>query len=443
MFVGLLRQIMVCLLSVSTMLVAGLVAAAEFQGVRIHQAPDYVRVVMDTSDAVKFRVFTLPNPNRVVIDIENTRAVAGFRAAQVDTAQSLITGVRTANRPKRGFRVVLDTKQKLSPNSFQLKPVDPYGHRLVLDLFGAKKVPNTPIARPARGLRPVLVAIDSGHGGEDPGAIGYGRIQEKRVVAKIAAELKKMLDAEPGFAAMLVRDGDYYVALEKRPQLARDQRADLFVSIHADAFRSSKVRGASVYTLSEKGASSETAKWLAERANHSDLIGGVGVVNLGDKDDLLASVLLDISMNANRSASIQAGESVLNALAGVTRLHKKRVEQAGFVVLKSPDIPSILIETGYISNPRDARNLANPGYQKKLARAIFQGLKRPLSVNPPPGTWLASQPRQSTNRYVIVRGDTLSGIAARHRVSTRRIRQANNLRNDKIIVGQVLLIPAG
>ncbi len=421
--------------------------AAEVQGVRIHQAPDYVRVVLDTSQTVRYKVFTLENPHRVVVDIMQTQGASQFRASKVDTANSVVKGVRTAHRPNNVYRVVLDVELKLEPRTTLLNPVAPYGHRLVIDLFGdfpKQQRPESRIAKPADGLRPILIAIDSGHGGEDPGAIGVGRIQEKHVVARIAGELKKLLDAEPGFEAMLVRDGDYYVALEKRPRIAREQRADLFVSIHADAFHNAKVRGASVYTLSEKGASSETALWLAERANHSDLIGGVGgVLNLDDKGDLLTSVLLRMSMDYNRSASILAGESVLNALGQVTRLHKKRVEQAGFVVLKSPDIPSILVETGYISNPYDARNLASPMYQKKLAHAIFEGLKVPLVDNPPPGTWLASQPKQTTSSYIIVRGDTLSDIAARHKVSMRSIRQVNKLSNDKILVGQVILIPAG
>ena len=422
-------------------------SAAEIKGVRIHQAPDYVRVVLDTSETVKYTVFTLENPHRVVIDIRNTSSSSTFSASKVNTANSVIKRVRTANRPNKGYRVVLDVDLKLKPRTTLLNPVAPYGHRLVIDLFGdfpEQQRPKSRIAKPAEGLRPILIAIDSGHGGEDPGAIGVGRIQEKHVVDKIARELKKLLDAEPGFEAMLVRDGDYYVALEKRRLIARKQRADLFVSIHADAFHNAKVRGASVYTLSEKGATSETALWLAERANHSDLIGGVGgVLNLEDKDDLVISVLLSMSMDHNRSASILAGESVLNALGGVTRLHKKRVEQAGFVVLKSPDIPSILVETGYISNPSDARNLASPTFQKKLARAIFQGLKAPLTDNPPPGTWLASRPRLVTSSYVIVRGDTLSDIAERHKVSMRSIRKANKLSGNKILVGQVILIPAG
>lgn len=414
---------------------------------RIHQAPDYVRVVLDTSESVKYKVFTLENPHRVVIDIRNTSSARAFSANQVNTGNSVIRRVRTAKRPNNGYRVVLDVGLKLNPRTTLLNPVAPYGHRLVIDLFGdfpEQERPRSRIAKPADGMRSILIAIDSGHGGEDPGAIGVGRIQEKRVVAKIARELKKLLDAEPGFEAMLVRTGDYYVALEKRPRIARKQRADLFVSIHADAFHNANVRGASVYTLSEKGATSETALWLAQRANHSDLIGGVGgVLNLDDKDDLLTSVLLKMSMDYNRSASILAGESVLNALGRVTRLHKKRVEQAGFVVLKSPDIPSILIETGYISNPSDARNLASPDFQKKLARAIFRGLKAPLTDNPPPGTWLASQPKLVTSSYVIVRGDTLSDIAVRHKVSMRSIRKANKLSSNKILVGQVILIPAG
>jgi N-acetylmuramoyl-L-alanine amidase len=264
------------------------------------------------------------------------------------------------------------------------------------------------------------------------------------VVLKVAQHLDALFDAEPGYRGELVRTGDYYVSLRRRTQIAREKRADLFVSIHADAFNSRQVRGASVYTLSKRGASSETARWLAEKENRSDLIGGVGAVSLDDKDDLLAHVLLDLSMDANQSASIEAGEAVLGALGGITRLHKSTLEQAGFVVLKSPDIPSILVEMGYLSNPAEARELKRTGYQKRMARAIFTGLTSTLEAAPPPDTLLAA--RQSTQgknvKHVIRRGDTLSEIASRYRISAGRLREANGIAGDAIRVGQVLIIPA-
>jgi N-acetylmuramoyl-L-alanine amidase len=242
---------------------------------------------------------------------------------------------------------------------------------------------------------------------------------------------------------VLVRHGDYYLTLRQRTEFARRQRADLFVSIHADAFMTAAARGASVYTLSEKGATSETARWLAEKENASDLIGGVGDVSLDDKDATLRHVLLDLSMDANRSASIETGNSVLASLGRVTRLHRARVEQAGFVVLKSPDIPSILVETGYLSNGAEARALSQSSYQRRIARAIFDGITHYVSKHPPADTWVArSASTASAARHVIRRGDTLSEIAAQYNVSSSRLREVNGLANDMIRVGQVLIIPA-
>ena len=251
-------------------------------------------------------------------------------------------------------------------------------------------------------LRDFIVAIDAGHGGDDPGAIGVGKVQEKRVALAIAKELERLLRGAAGYRGELTRKGDYYLTLRQRTTVARNMRADLFVSIHADAFSGPDARGASVYTLSAKGATSETARWLAEKENASDLIGGAGDVSLDDKDALLAHVLLDLSMDGNRTASIEAGAEVLDALNNFTQLHRGRVEQAGFVVLKSPDIPSILVETGYLSNPSEARKLAQADYQRRVAQAIFEGITTYAQRHPPPGTALAwRQQKQSANHGVI------------------------------------------
>ena len=280
-----------------------------------------------------------------------------------------------------------------------------------------------------------------GTGGEDPGAVGRGRVYEKRVVMGISKELNAMFDAATGYQGVMIRTGDYYVPLKRRTQIARQKRADLLLSIHADAFKSPAARGASVYALSDRGATSETAKWLAEKENRADLIGGVGDVSLDNKDDLLTQVLLSLSMDATRSASIDAGTSVLSSLRGVTRLHKRKVEQAAFVVLKAPDVPSILVETGYLSNPEEARLLSQKGHQQKMARAIFEGVVAYLGTHPPPGTLLAQRQGKAGTRYVIRRGDTLSKIAEHYSVSARRLREANGLATDVIKVGQVLIIP--
>ncbi len=285
-----------------------------------------------------------------------------------------------------------------------------------------------------------LVVIDPGHGGEDPGALGPGRLREKDVVLAIARELHDHFEREPGFSPTLVRSGDYYVSLRGRRDLARKRQADLFVSIHADAFTRKEANGASVYALSTRGATSTTARYLAEKENAADLIGGV---RLADKDEMLAEVLADLSMTSTLDASLNMGASVLGEMDSVARLHKRQVEQAAFAVLKSPDIPSILVETGFISNPSEARKLATASYRRQMAAAIFRGLRRWWRDHPPPGTLLAWQKENGVGRqYTIARGDTLSGIAQRFNVSVADLKSYNGLRGDRIMVGKTLKIPA-
>ncbi|MCZ6617431.1 MAG: N-acetylmuramoyl-L-alanine amidase [Gammaproteobacteria bacterium] len=421
----------------------GVAHAGLLEGVRMHEAPNYTRVVFDTSERVEYKIFVLTNPHRVVIDLNNTSAELGFDPSVVAVGRERLKGLRAAQRGA-GYRVVLDTYAKLTPKGFTLEPVAPYGHRLVVDLYSVTPRPVTPPSVPDEdGQRDVIVAIDAGHGGEDPGASGVGRTQEKKLVLNIARKLAYRLNRARGYKAVLVRTGDYYVAHRKRTRIARDQRADLFVSLHADAFESPEVSGASVYALSDRRASSETARWLADKENRSDLIGGVGEVSLDDKDDLVARVLVDISMDANLAASIEVGESVLNRLAGVAKMHKSRVEQAGFVVLTSPDMSSILVEMGFISNPNEARRLNQSSYQEQLASALFDGIRDYMGRSAPPGTLISWQRNQRKVNYTIARGDTLSGIANRYGTSSRRIREANNISGDNIRIGQVIVIPAG
>ena len=412
--------------------------AAELKGIRMHQAPDHTRVVFDTSAPVEYGLFTLERPRRVVVDLRNTSPRRGFKTPEAKG--DVIDRVRRGKRPRGTYRIVLDVAQDVTPKHFTLKPVPPYGHRLVVDLHMPESERPAPPVRAADGLRDVLVAVDAGHGGDDPGAIAKGGIYEKDIVLSIARRVGDRIDRLDGFRAVLVRRGDYYVSLRNRTAIARRHRADVFVSIHADAFRSPRVRGASVYALSERGASSEMARWLAHRENRSDLIGGVGPVSLDDKDAQVRSVLLDLSMDGTLRASLAVGESVMGSLAGVSRMHKRRVEQAGFAVLKSPDVPSILVETGFLSNPEEARLLATTSHQNKVARAIADGIHGYLLRNPPPGTRIAAVEHRGM-RHVIERGDTLSEIAERYRVSTAMLRSANGLRGDRIRVGQVLLIP--
>lgn len=421
------------------------VHAAEVAGVRLWPAPDHTRVVLDLDGPAKHKVFTLENPNRVVIDIRDARLKT--RLSGVALEASPVSKIRSGVRNGKDLRLVLDLQQKLKPRAFLLPPNPPYGNRLVIDLYGETRKKPAVAKRDAKEKREqrrdVLIALDAGHGGEDPGAIGAGGVREKDVVLSITRKLESMLKKERGFKPVLVRDGDYYIGLRKRTEIARAKRADLFVSIHADAFKDSGVRGSAVYTLSHGGATSETARWLAERENRSDLIGGVGGVSLTDKERVLASVLLDLSMTGSMSASQTVGRQVLSQLGSVNRLHKHDIEGAGFAVLKSPDVPSILVETGFISNPQEARRLGNPDYQDKMARALLAGIKAYFRDQPPEGSLLAALRQQdSPQRHVIRYGDTLSEIASHYGISTGLLRKVNGLRGDRIRVGQVLNIPA-
>jgi N-acetylmuramoyl-L-alanine amidase len=455
--------------------------AAQVDNIRLWAAPDHARLVFDLSGQAEASVFTLDNPRRLVIDLEQSRLDTDL--ASLDLQGSAITAVRSGVRDGSGLRVVLELSREVEPRHFTLPPNDQYGHRLVVDMEypgeSAVENPIDPIeamireqemaANRHRGeaasetpridpevvaqqpaaphpRRDIIIAIDPGHGGEDPGAIGPGGTREKDVVMEISRRLQRLVDGAEGFRAVMIRDGDYYVGLRQRTRIAREQKADFFVSIHADAFNSPRPSGSSVYALSQSGATSETAQWLAASENRADLIGGVdGNLSLNDKDEVLRGVLLDLTMTATLNDSLSIGGQVLDQLGRVNRLHRSRVEQAGFMVLKSPDIPSLLIETGFISNPDEERRLRDSGHQQRLAESIFAGIEAHFRSNPPPASLLAWQRDNrrtpSSNEYRIQPGDTLSQIAARHGVPVAQLKQANDINGDVIRVGQVLRIP--
>ncbi|MBS3804033.1 MAG: N-acetylmuramoyl-L-alanine amidase [Oleiphilaceae bacterium] len=424
-------------------------SAAVVEGARLWPAPDHTRLVFDTGSDVSHNIFALDNPARLVIDIRNAALKTDF--TNLDLSDSPIRRIRSAPRNGNDLRVVLDLTGAIKPRSFQLKPNQQYGHRLVVDLIqegkSLKPEPVKPLLRDDDGeKRDVIIVIDAGHGGEDPGAIGPAGTQEKDVVLNMAQTLKRLIDSKPGYQARLTRTGDYYIDLRSRTLLARKHNADLFVSVHADAFRSAQPSGASVFALSQRGATSETARWLARSENRSDLIGGVGGVSLDDKNDVLAGVLLDLSMTASINASVGVGDHILGQLGRVTKLHKSGVEQAAFAVLKSPDIPSILVEAGFISNHQEERNLRTAAYQRKISAAVFEGIDSYFHKTPPPGTLLAYQKRQNravgASEYRVQRGDTLSGVARKTRTTVSELKRHNDLNNDRVLVGQTLRIPA-
>jgi N-acetylmuramoyl-L-alanine amidase len=415
-------------------------APLQVEGVRLWAAPDSTRVVFDVSAPAKHRLFTLKNPDRLVIDLSDAAIARGVKDSF--SSGGIVKTLRSGPRNGHDLRLVLDLSGPAKPKSFVLKPNDQYGHRLVIDLFNSDKRPVAALKtleaknEPAK-LRELVIAIDAGHGGEDPGARGKKGTREKDVVMAIARRLARLIDKEPGMRAVLVRDGDYYIGLRKRMEIARKHRADLFISIHADAFKDRRVNGASVYAVSRRGASSEMARWLAARENAADLVGGV---SLDDKDDLLAEVLLDLAQTATLEASNEVASNVLTEMKRVGKVHKHSVQHAGFVVLKSPDIPSLLVETAFISNPTEENRLRNSKHQQQVATAIMTGVRKYFTDNPPPGTLIA---QHSPRRHVIRRGDTLSQLAQRYGVSMASLRRHNQLRDDKLMLGAVLTIPGG
>ncbi len=370
--------------------------ATQIRNARLWRSDDKLRLVFDLSGPVQYKTFSLTSPDRLIIDLSGAGLSGDF--SQLALKNSGITSIRSGHFGKSDTRIVLDLVEPMQLNSFVLPPQDGQGHRLVLDLTNATRAPRQIAAEPAPLVAPVdkahpkrdiIVVVDPGHGGKDPGAIGSKGQREKDVVLSIAQLLAKRLKREKGFDVKLVRNDDFFVPLRKRVDIARQHKADMFISVHADAAPRLTASGASVYALSEGGATSATARFMAQRENGADLLGATTLLNLKDKDPMLAGVILDMSMNATIASSLQLGNSVLGSLQNITSLHQKRVEQAGFAVLKSPDVPSILVETGFISNARDVQRLVTARHQQAVADGLFEGLKRYFQKNPPMNSYMA------------------------------------------------------
>ena len=421
------------LVGLAALLFSGLAPAAsssiQVTSVRVWPAQDYTRVTLESREPIRHKLLSLKDPERLVLDLEGVAVTSTLSelAVKVGANDPYVKAVRVGRFKPEVVRLVFDLKAEVKPEAFTLTPVGDYGHRLVLDIYplvppdpllafldrlqaerAAPAKPGPEIAEPAptetatappraqtpapvaerteqrrpqaASRRLIIVAIDAGHGGEDPGARGHGGTYEKDVTLAIAKKLKKRIDAEPNMRAVLTRDGDYFIPLHMRVAKARRVNADLFVSVHADAFIKPHARGSSVFALSERGATSAAASWLAKRENDADLIGGV---NLDVQDPHLKRTLLDLSQTASIADSLKLGKAVLSELGGINTLHKPHVEQASFAVLKAPDIPSILVETAFISNPEEERRLRNSAYQERMAEAIVSGIKRYFAKNPP------------------------------------------------------------
>ncbi len=394
---------------------AGATATSSILAVRVWPARDYTRVTLEHDQAIRYTHLLVKDPDRLVLDLEGVEfnQVLQSLPAKIIEADPYIKLIRAGRNKPGVVRVVIELKGEIKPQVFALKPVGEYGHRLVLDLYPAEPVDplmalleksdqpglrsetklggegspaeKTPGEAEKSEPRPeiarlVTIVLDPGHGGEDPGAIGRGGSYEKHVTLSVARRLKQKIDATPNMRSVLTRDGDYFIPLQQRVGKARRVRADLFVSVHADAFIKPTARGSSVFVLSETGASSSAARWLANKENSADLVGGV---NLGVKDPYLARTLLDLSQTATINDSLKLGKDVLGELGRINTLHKAHVEQAGFAVLKAPDIPSILIETAFISNPEEEARLNDEAYQERMAEAILKGIRRYFAKNPP------------------------------------------------------------
>jgi len=425
------------------MLCCSILHAAKLDSLAVKQDSRNVAAIFTVTGSCSHKEFTLSNPDRVVIDLAHT--TTNIDMQRVVPANRLVERIRTGRPSASTLRLVFDMKHTVAikrtqlPRGFRIDFIEKNAGSESSKLKTARVKTAVPVRHsPNKSLRDLIIVLDPGHGGKDPGAIGPGRHAEKNVVLAIALKLKQVIDKQPGMRAVLTRDRDYYVGLRERLNIARKLNADVFVSIHADAFINQHSNGASVFALSQRGATSEAARWLAEKENNSEL-GGVNLSDLDDQNGLIRTVLLDLSQTATIAASVQMGSRVLSSMDNITNLHNNNVEQARFVVLKSPDIPSILIETGFISNPREEKNLTSPTYQTRLTQAIFNGLKRYFWEYPPHGTRVEAM--SGVNTHLVKAGETLPLIAAKYHVAVAELQAANHLSHKSLQVGQKLNIP--
>ena len=441
------KHIVAALLSTTSLFLIDTVFSAEVEDIRVFQAEDYTRVVFDLSEKTDHELFTLDNPERVVVDFKDTKFALDIK--NLDYPQTPIRAIRSGTRNEKDARIVIDLDEKMKPSSFTLEPNAEIEHRLVVDLYNLEsnlRDANFRIESPQSSeqeeRRDIVVAISAGHGGDDPGSIGFdGKIKEKDVTLAISRFLQKQLEAIPGYRVVMVRDSDYYVQLRRRPQIARDNRADLFVAIHADWYRSQRANGATIYALSGARADRENARRVAEKENGSDLLGGVGrTLAIDSFDDDVALTLVSFQMDWSMDQSQIVGTKILNSLNKVTRLRRREVQQASFQVLNSPDIPSILIETGYLTNPDEARRLISSSFQRSIAQAIAQGITNYFVELSPDGTLVAWQNKNglSPMTYIVENGDSLSMIALKHSTSVESLMSINELSSDVLQIGQKL-----
>ncbi|MDH5710372.1 MAG: N-acetylmuramoyl-L-alanine amidase [Gammaproteobacteria bacterium] len=411
------------------------VSKAKIQDIRLSNNRGYVRLVFDLDQSVQHSIFSLHGPERVVLDLKNTDIPAGM--IDMIQASSLIRGIRSGIQNGHDLRVVFDLHEKMSPRSFLLAPSGDAGHRLVLDLYDAETNNESVVekAKAKKELRDVIIAIDAGHGGKDPGAIGRNGTKEKTITLQIAKKLEKVINGQRGMKAILTRSDDRFLHLRERIAKARKNDADMMISLHADSFPDPRARGSSVFALSVDGASSEMARLLADKENSADML--FGDISLAVDDQMVKEVLFDLSLTGTVQSSLDIGDEVLKQIGSVNRVHKKKVQQAGFAVLKAPNIPSVLLETAFLSNPREEKNLRSSAHQQKIAKAIGRGVSSYFQRKAPPGTWLS----EAVTEYKVKPGDNLSVIAEKFNTSVNDLRSRNALQSNNLDAGQVLKIP--
>jgi N-acetylmuramoyl-L-alanine amidase len=415
-------------------------ASTTISAVRVGPEPDKTRVVFDLSAAPQYSFFTIADnlPHRLVIDFKATQLTVNL--ATVSTNSLLINKVRTSTPISAGgTRIVFELSQKITPTLFTLPPGDGFGHRLVVDLPG-QSVKRSEQALSVDQLqeRKVTIAIDAGHGGNDPGSIGPTGLQEKRVVLSIAKALADMINADPGMQAYLIRTGDYYVGLRGRSRKAEEINADLLISIHADAFTSPQPRGASVWVLSTRRANTELGRLLEDKERLGDVLAGIDSSET-DQDNQLQRILAGVQLDGIMTIGFEAAQEVVAELGKITRLHKREPQHASFAVLTAGNVPSMLVETGFISNPDEEKLLASNKHQQQVARAIYNGVRAHFTRKPPDGTLFATS---RAMEHVVKRGESLSVIAQRYNISVTALKQHNNLKSDKVRIGQKLKIPS-
>lgn len=434
-FTGLI-WLLIAMASVTTKNTFAANSKNSIEGIRVWPAPENTRIVFDLKSKPDFKYFSLAKPNRLVIDFKNTKNNTALKKLASNDPRIKLFRTSTA-KSKSSTRLVLELAQSYQLSVFPLSPAGQYGNRLVVDLYDKTRTIKV-TSKPKVSLGDIIIGIDAGHGGEDPGSIGGKGTYEKRVTLAIAKKLQALINKEKGMKAVMIRSGDYYVDLNRRTSLARKNHVDFLVSIHADAFRTPGPSGASVWVVTKRRAESELARWLLKREKKSELLGGGGGVIKNTTDSHLALALADMSKEHSLGVSFGVANNVISQLKKVTKLHKKSPQNGNFAVLKSSDIPSILVETGFISNHREEKNLTWPKHQQSLAKAIHSGIRNYFMAHPLKGSYFASV---GYKKHKVRSGDSLSVLAQRYKISMAKIKSANNLKSNQLRIGQTLKIP--